>query len=151
MTTEHQTTREEKAYGRLLEEKEDMLSEAGRTILSEAHSAAYAQCMVHSYCFQPEEYDEAMVEKMRLAAAKITDSEYQLLAKIWRAALAAAASVDANDYESLAGYKVSSGDLHYYYRVVSSMIEDTLRAKKHDELRKELAEQGPVDDSELPF
>jgi hypothetical protein len=46
---------------------------------------------------------------------------------------------------------VHSGDLHHYYRVVSSMIEDTLQAKKHDELRKELAEQGPVDDSELPF
>jgi hypothetical protein len=100
MTTEHQTTREEKAYGRLLEEKEDMLSEAALTILSEAQSAAYAECMVHNYCFQPEEYDEAM-EKMSLAAAKLTDSEYQLLAKIWRAALVAAASVDADDYESV--------------------------------------------------
>ena len=150
MTTEHQTTREEKAYGRLLEETEDMLSEAARTILSEAQSAAYAECMVHNYCFQPEEYDEA-IEKMRLAAAKLTDSEHQLLANIWRGALAAAVSVDADDYESLAGYRVHSGDLHHYYRVVSSMIEDTLQAKKHDELRKELAEQGPVDDSELPF
>jgi hypothetical protein len=150
MTTEHQTTREEKAYGRLLEETEDMLSEAARTILSEAQSAAYAECMVHNYCFHPEEYDEAM-EKMSLAAAKLTDSEYQLLAKIWRAALAAAASVDADDYESLAGYKVQWGDLHYYYRMVSSMVERTLQAKKRNELRKELAEQGSVDDSEVPF
>jgi hypothetical protein len=150
MTTEHQTTREEEAYWRLLEEKEDMLSEAARTIHSEAQSAAYLLCMAHHYSFQFEEYDEA-IEEMRLAAAKITDSEHQLLAKIWRAALAAAASVDADDYESFAGYRVHSGDLHYYYRVVSSMIEDTLQAKKRDELRKELAEQGPVDDSELPF
>jgi hypothetical protein len=150
MTTEHQTTREEKAYGRLLEEKEDMLSEAVRTILSEAQSAAYAECMVHNYCFQPEEYDEAM-EKMSLAAAKLTDREHQLLAKIWRAALAAAASVDAEDYESLAGYRVYSGNLHHYYRLVSSMIEMTLQARKDEELRKELAEREPVDDSEVPF
>jgi hypothetical protein len=150
MTTEHQTTREEKVYGRLLEEVEDMLSEAVRTILSEAHSAAYAECMVHNYCFQPEEYDEA-IERMSLAAAKLTDSEHQLLAKIWRTALAAAASVDADDNESLAGYRVYSGDLHYYYRMVSSMVERTLQAKKHDEFRKELAEQESVDDWEVPF
>jgi hypothetical protein len=150
MTTEHQTTREEKVYRRLLEEEEDILSEAVRTILSEAHLAAYAECMVRNYCFQPEEYDEA-VEKMSLAAAKLTDSEHQLLAKIWRAALAAAASVDADDYESLAGYRVYSGDLHYYYRMVSSMVERTLQAKKHDEFRKELAEQESADDSEVPF
>jgi hypothetical protein len=150
MTTEHQTTREEKAYGRLLNEREDMLSEAVRTILSEAQSAAYAACMVHNYCFQPEEYDEA-IEKMRLAAAKLTDREHQLLAKIWRAALAAAASVDADDYESLAGYKVCSGDLHYYYRMVSSMIEKTLQAKKVDEHRRGLAEREPIEDSEVPF
>ena len=150
MTTEHQTTREEKVYGRLLEEVEDMLSEAVRTILSEAQAAAYAECMVHNYCFQPEEYDEA-IEKMSLAAAKLTDSEHLLLAKIWRTALAAAASVDADDNESLAGYRVYSGDLHYYYRMVSSMVERTLQAKKHDEFRKELAEPESVDDWEVPF
>jgi hypothetical protein len=65
--------------------------------------------------------------------------------------LAAAASVDADDYESLAGYRVYSGDLHYYYTMVSSMVERTLQAKKHDEFRKELAEQELVDDSEVPF
>jgi hypothetical protein len=150
MTTEHQTTREEKVYRRLLEEEEDILSEAVRTILSEAHLAAYAECMVRNYCFQPEEYDEA-IERMSLAAAKLTDSEHQLLAKIWRTALAAAASVDADDNESLAGYRVYSGDLHYYYRMVSSMVERTLQAKKHDEFRKELAEQESADDSEVPF
>ena len=150
MTTEHQTTREENVYGRLLEEEEDTLSETVRTILSEAHSAAYAEWMVHNYGFQPEEYDEA-IEKMGLAAAKLTDREHQRLARIWRAALAAAGSVDADDYESLAGYRVYSGDLHYYYRMVSGMVERTLQAKKHDEFRKELAEQESVDDPEVPF
>src|SRR5215211_6202655 len=149
MTPEYQMTPEEEAYGQLLDETWEMLSEPARTVIGEAQSAAYAECMVHNYCFQPEEYDEAM-EKMRLAAAKLTDSEYQLLAKIWRAALAAAASVDADDYESLAGHKVHSGDLHYYYRMVSSMVERTLQAMKRDELRKERAEQGSVDDSEIP-
>src|SRR3712207_4573823 len=150
MRTKHQTTREEEVYGRFLEETEDMLSEAVRTILSEAQSAAHGAHMVRSYCFQPEEYDEAM-EKMRLAAAKLTDREHQLLAKIWRAALAAAASIDADDYESLAGYKAYSGDLHHYYRMLSSMIEKTLQAKKVDEHRLGLAEREPIDDWEVQF
>jgi hypothetical protein len=151
MTHEHQTTREEEAYWRLLEEKEDMLSEAARNVLSEAQSAADKAYMVSSYCFQWDlEYDWAM-EKINLAAAKLTDSEHQLLAMIWRGALAAAASVDADDFESLAGYRVYSGHLHRYYRMVSSMIEGTLQAKKSDELRKELAQREPVDDLDLPF
>jgi hypothetical protein len=150
MTTEHQSTQLEEAYGQLLDQIWEVLSEPARTVLKEAQSAAYAENMVHNYCYHPEEYDEA-IEKMSLAAAKLTDSEHQLLAKIWRAALAAAASVDADDYESLAGYRVYSGDLHYYYRMVSSMVERTLQAKKHDDFRKELAEQESVDDWEVPF
>lgn len=150
MTTEHQTTREEEAYWRLLKEKEDMLSERVRTILSEAELAAYSEHMVHNYSFSPEEYEEAM-EKMRLAAVNLTDREHELLAKIWRASLAAAASIDANDFESLAGYRVYSGDLHWYYRTQSSMIERTLQAKKSEELRKEIAERGSIDDWEIVF
>jgi hypothetical protein len=150
MTTEHQATREEEAYGRLLEEIWGKLSEPARTILKEAHSAAYAENMVRSYCFQPEEYDEAL-EKMRLAAAKLTEREQKLLAKLWRAALTAAASIDADNFETLAGYRVYQGDLHWYYRTASGMVERTLEEKKLAELRKESAEREPVDLSDVPF
>src|SRR5829696_5721132 len=102
MTNEHRTTPEEEAYWRLLDEKWETLSEAARTVLREAEAAASVAKMVHNYCFQPEEYDEAM-EKMRLAAVELSDRECELLAKIWRAALAAAASIDPSD-ERLVGY-----------------------------------------------
>ena len=150
MTTKHRTTREEEAFGQLLEETEGTHSEAVRTIISEAETAAYARYMVPSYGFVPEEYDEAM-QKMRSAATKLTDREHHLLAKVWRRALAAAASIDAEDFESLAGYGVYSGDLHRYYRTVSGMIERTLQEKQLEELSKETAGREPVDHSDLPF
>jgi hypothetical protein len=106
--------------------------------------------MVRSYCFGPEEYEEAM-EKMRLATTALTDRECELLAKLWRAALAAAASIDADDFETLAGYRVYEGNLHWYYRMASGMLEEILEEKKLAELRKESAQREPVDPSDLPF
>jgi hypothetical protein len=148
MTTEHQTTREEEAYWRLLEEMD--LSKAARTVLEEAQSAAYAANMVYSYCFQLEEYEEAM-EKMRPAATTLTDHECELLGKLWRAALAAAASIDADDFETPAGRRVYSGDLHWFYRMSSSMVEKILQEKKYAGFRKEIAEREPVDLPDPPF
>jgi hypothetical protein len=151
MTNEHRTTPEEEAYRRLLNEKWKTFSEAARTVVSEARSAAYGACMIYNYGFQwPQEHDEAM-ERMSIAAANLADHEHQLLAKIWRAALAAAASVDADDFESIAGIRVYAGDLHSYYRMVSGMIERTLQKKKIEEARRELAEREPIDYTDLPF
>jgi hypothetical protein len=150
MTTEHQTTQEEKAYERMIEENKDMLSEAIRTILSEAETEAYKFNLCRNYAYQPQEYDEA-IEKMRLAAVELTDDECRLLSKLWHAALAAGASICADDFESLAGYRVYSGNLHRYYRMVSGMIERTLQVKEAEELRKRFAERGPIDDWEIPF
>ncbi len=140
MTPEHQATPEEEAYGRVLDETWEMFPGAARTIIGEAQSAAYAANMVRSYSFQPEEYEEAM-EKMRLAAAELSDRECELLAKLWRAALAAAASIDSEDFETLAGYRVYSGDLHWYYRMLSGMVEEILQEKRTGELRDEIAER----------
>ncbi len=149
MATEHQTTQEEKAYGRLL--NKETLSKAARTVLLEAELAASAAHMVHSYCFQwPTEYEEAM-DKIRFAAAELTDSDRRLLAKVWRAALAAAASIDADDYETLTGYRVYRGDLHRYYRMLSRMVEEILQEKRLAELRQEILESEPLDDSDIPF
>ncbi len=127
MTTECQMTPEEEAYGRILEEKEEMLSEVACNILAEAESVAYAEYMVRNYCFQPEEYDEAM-EKMRLAAAKLTDWDRELLAELVRAAKAAAASIDPDD-ATPAGRGVYLGYFHHYYKMVSDMVEYTLQGR----------------------
>jgi hypothetical protein len=150
MTTKHQPTPEEEAYGKLLDETWEKFSGAARTVIQEAQSAAYAANMVCSYCFQPEEYEEAMV-KMRQAATEITDREYELLAKLWRAALSAAASLDSEDFETLAGYRVYRGDLHWYYRMLSGMVEKTLQEKKDVEFQKKSAEREPDDISEVLF
>jgi hypothetical protein len=129
-----------------------MLSEAARTVLTEAQLAAYATNMVRSYCFQPEEYDEAM-EKMRLATAKITGYDHKMLVKHWCAALAAAASIDPEDFETSTGHRVYRANLHRYYRMLSRMVEKTLQKKRYAEIEKEIAQREPVeiDDLGIPF
>jgi hypothetical protein len=89
MTTEHRETPEEEAFSRHFEETEGVLSEAAYTLLDTAKGAAYAANMVHNYSFQPQEHEEAE-QKMRAAAAGLTELDRELLGKIWRAALAAA-------------------------------------------------------------
>jgi hypothetical protein len=149
MTTKHQITREEKAYGRLLDEIWEMLSEPAHALIEEAQSAAYETNLVYHRCFQPEEYDEAM-EKMRLAAAKLSNHECELLAKLWRAALAAAASIDPSD-KGLVAHKVDGRNLHEYYRMISGMVEKILEERRIAELDKEFAEMDPEDLSDIPF
>jgi hypothetical protein len=89
MTTEQCRTPEEEAYGRLLAEAKGALSEAARTLRNRATKTAYAMTL-HNYCLQPQEYEEA-VETMRAAAAGLAGRDRELLGRIWRAALAAAA------------------------------------------------------------
>ena len=127
MTTEHQTTPEEEAYGQLLAEAEGVLSEAARTLLNRATTTAYAMTLAYHYCLQPEEYEEA-VETMRAAGAGLTKLDRELLGRIWRAALAAAASIDPGEGgETLGGYDCYRGKLHFYYREASGMVEDILK------------------------
>lgn len=118
MTSEDRRTPEEEAFADLMEKSSHRLSEAARTILSEAGSAAYAENLVRSYCYGPEEYEEAM-EKMRIAASKITEEDRRLLAKIVHAGKAVADSIDPDDE--------AQGDIHWYYRMASSMVEEVLQ------------------------
>ncbi len=88
----YENTAAEEAYESLLNKKLDALSEAARGILGEATTAAYAANLVRSYCFQPEEYDEA-IERMRLAATRITRQDRENLAEIARVGSLAALSL----------------------------------------------------------
>ncbi len=148
MPIDPNTTPEEEAYDRLLDETKEILSLAAHTILEEAKTEAYKLILCHNYAYQLNEYDEAM-DKMRLAAAKLTDQDCKLLAKLWRAALAAAASIDPDD-RTPAGYRVGRGDYHRFYRMVSRMVEKTLRDKEFAELREKISNQEP-EDYEISF
>ncbi len=114
----------QEAYGALLDEKVGKLSEAAGTILDEADRAATATNLVSWYCYQPEEYDEAM-ERMRLAATRITERDHESLTEIVRGGFLAALSVDIND-ETPAPYGVYGGNWHWYYRMFSGMVNDVL-------------------------
>ena len=125
VTIDYQVTPEEETYGRLLDERWEMLSGAARTMVSEAQLAAYATYMVHSYCgFQQEEYEDTM-EKLRHAAAKLVGQDREILSKIVDATKAAAASIDEGD-KTPAGYKIDRGDVHRYYKMVSGMLGESI-------------------------
>jgi|SRR5215207_8360609 len=151
MTTEHQKTQQEKAYRQLLDEYREVLSEQARTLIGWAETTADAVHLMRNYSFQwPEEYDEAM-NKMRLAAAILTERDQELLAKLWRIALAAAASIDPHDFSTPAGYRVYRGDFHDYYEMVAAMVESVLQEKNIAELRKKSAELEPEGTEYIPF
>ena len=118
-------TPEEEALGELLALNKEVLSEAARTLLDEAYGASYALYLVSSYSYGPVEYEEAM-QKMSLEATRLTDSDREHLAKIVRAYEAAASSIDPDD-ETPAVYKVCRGDLHWYYQMMSYMVDEVLR------------------------
>ena len=125
MTNDYLATPEEEAFGHLMEVNNELLSKAARTIVEEAGSLSYAECLIYSSCVQPQELEEAMT-KMRLAAAELTDRDRELLAELVRASKAVAASIDPND-ETPAGYGVRRGDVHYYHSMASSMVEEILQ------------------------
>ena len=142
MFTEHRETPEEEAFWRLFEETEGVLSEAAYTLLDTAKGAAYAANMVHNYSFQPQEHEEAE-QKMRAAAAGLTQRDRELLGRLWRVALAAAASLDPDDHETMVKPRIYVGDLHWNYTEASSMVEDVLEEKEAKEYEKESAEREP--------
>lgn len=125
MTTKHQMTREERAFHHRFREQSDSLSRAAHRLLEEASEAASRRCMADSYSYQDVEYEMAL-ENMRLAATEPTDLDCEGLTKLWRYALAAAASMDHYDYETVVGRHVYPADLYSYYRMVSVMVEEVL-------------------------
>ncbi len=118
-------TPEEEAFGRLLDEKVPALSDAARTVLGQAKSAAYGEHLIYSYYLEPEEYEEAM-NRMRLAATELTGPDRESLAAIVQAGMIAASSIDPND-ERPVGYKVDQGDYRRYLEMIFGMVDDVLQ------------------------
>jgi hypothetical protein len=149
MTTEHLETPQEKAYEQFRDEFWEGLSEPARTLIDVAQDMAIPE-RLKNFCLQPEEYYEAM-EKMRLAAARLSDREYELLAALWRVAMAAAASIYPDDFCPITGYRADREDRHWYYRTVSIMIGQILQEKNIAELRKKSAELVQEDLEDVPY
>ena len=131
MQTEYKRTREEEAFYRLLDEKQSLLSEDALKLVGLAQHEAYKYNLVSNYAYQPVEYFMGMEDMVRLAG-ELGDQEREFIATVGRAATAAAAAIDPED-ERPAGYKVCGGDVHYYYEMVSGMIEKALGPKTHRE------------------
>jgi hypothetical protein len=120
-------TPEEEALGEVVALNKEVLSEAARTLVSEAHEASYALYLACSLSYGPEDCEEA-VQKMNLEATRLTDSDREHLAKIVRAGEAAPSSIDPDD-QTPAGYKVWRGDFHWYYEMMSALVDDALHGR----------------------
>jgi hypothetical protein len=129
-------TTEEEALGEVVALNKEVLSEAARTLLDEASLAACKMHLAHSYSFCPAEYEEIM-QKMCLEATRLTDRDREHLAKIVRAGKAAASSIDPDD-ETPAGYRYWRGDLHWYYEMISSMVDEVLQDARWVEVTRRL-------------
>ncbi len=147
MATYHEMTQEEEAFGRFYDENEDKLSPAAQTIVSKAWGAAYAEHLVRSYSFMPQEYEMAC-EDMRVAAVQLTDLDLELLKQVVRLLINASASIDSLDVDTLAGHRVYRSDLYRHYDMAARMIRSAL---SREFARRASAEQEPIDESELPF
>ena len=66
------------------------------------------------------------MQKMRLEATRLTDSDREHLAEIVRAGEAAASSIDPND-ETPVGYLVCRGHVHCRYQMMSYVVDDVLQ------------------------
>jgi hypothetical protein len=134
-------TLEEEALGELVALNEEVLSEAARTLLSEAYLASYKDTLAEAYCcLQREEYQEAM-QKMSLEATRLTDRDREHLAKIVCAGKAAASSIDPDDHTP-AGYRYCRGDLHWYYEMLSEMVDEVLQDAWEAEVTRRLGTEG---------
>jgi hypothetical protein len=140
-----QETQQEKDYWQLWKETKQVLSEAGVTVISQAKKASLRDNLVHHSSLEPIEYEEAM-EKMYRAAAEIIERDYELLTRLWLAALAAAASIDPDDDSPGARYRSRRGNYYWYYRMLSGMVEETLEARKIAEMEQLLAKDLEADD-----
>jgi hypothetical protein len=135
MTIGHLKTPEEETFYQIVYEEWELLSEGARTVVRQAMDVAHKEYLIDGRIYMPEEYEDDM-KAMRRTAAELTEDDCEGLTKIWRSALAAAASVDPYDYETLVGWREYRADLHGYYRMVSSKVEEVEWEKRLAEFRK---------------
>jgi hypothetical protein len=151
MTAEYQNTPEESTFDQTLGEEMESLSEAARTVVGQALNIADKSYLLDNISYMPQWEDDDM-EVVRRAAAELAEHDCEGLTKIWRSALAAAASIEPYDFDTHLGYRIYPANFHRYYRKFSRIVEDAEWAKREAEWRKEmLKEREPVDPEDIPF
>jgi hypothetical protein len=133
LTTEHKMTSEEKAFSVLLDEKCDEVTEAARGLVGIAQDCAYAYNLCRNYAFQPEEFYVAGHNMLHLACV-LTEHDREVLAEVTQAAKAASESLDKDDFETPAGFRICVADLHHYYALISAMVEKALKPTDRREI-----------------
>jgi hypothetical protein len=91
--TNYQSTQAEEALGRILEKVATKLSEPAHDLLSEAKHVAFGAWLSPNSPLQQGEYEES-TKKLCSAAAKVTDQDSELLARVARAHKAVSDSID---------------------------------------------------------
>jgi hypothetical protein len=125
MKPDHRATQVERDCEFRIEKDRTRLCEEVHTVYDYAESAAYAARLMPNYGAK-QEYEYAKAE-FRRAAAELSDYYRLLLARAGRANLAAAASIHPEDEDKQLRDGMYLGDLYRRYRLVSDIIEDTLR------------------------
>jgi hypothetical protein len=131
----YRESKEQLAYGRLLDKKQHMLSPAAHYVLEQARSEGGTAFGTTNYRFQPQKYREA-AKKMGRVTDELTGEDRVLLSKIARAALVAAASLDTDDPDKCVWERAWLGKLYWMYRTEANMLGDVLREKVAEEHRK---------------
>jgi hypothetical protein len=152
MTTKHQETPQERTFYQLVDEGWESLSEAAQDVVGQALLIAHTAYLIDPTIYVPQEYEDEHMKTMRSAAAELTEHDCEGLTKIWRSALAAAASKDPYDYEILVGWREYPADHYGFYRMVSSKVEEVEWEKRYAEFQKKmLTEHEPIDDEDASF
>jgi hypothetical protein len=124
-------TAEEEAYWELDEEVQNACSQAARTLLRKAESAAFERFMIYYYVEEPLEfkhYGEA-TDKTRLAA-ELTSRDRDLLKRLARAAFVAAASIDPDEGDrTWPEYSGHRPNPHHHLRMLSGLLWAILKEK----------------------
>src|SRR3954453_7421044 len=99
MTTGYQKTPEERMFDQFIDEEWESLSEAARTFVGQAMGIASKWHLIDNISYMPE-WQEEEKKAMRRTATEPTRDDCEGLTKIWRSALAAAASIEPYDFET---------------------------------------------------
>jgi hypothetical protein len=132
--TEYVETAEEKAFGALWDEKRAEITEAARHIVGLAEGCSYIHYCCRNYCVQDEE-ELTDWHNLLCLAYLLTQHDREALSEVAQAAKAASDSLDKDDFDTPAGYRISISDRHCYYAMISEMVEEALKPTGPQEIK----------------
>ena len=131
--TDYVETAKERAFGALLDEKRHEITGAARELVELAADFAYVYALCRNYAFQPEELYITEHNMLHLAYA-LTAHDREVLVEVAQAAKAASFSLDKDDFETPAGFRICVANLHRYYAMISEMVEQAVKPADRREI-----------------